>query len=220
MRYQPARPRQLVATNAKYGQVLQALFDLIRLFTWQASTVCAPGQVRDMDMRDLFSLCLKLIKEIDLESNEQGLPVLGSNFGPCETSIPRFIPSSSSSYVTSYPRRGSLTPEQRELKRQRDQVRRDSKASVRAHRASSNPYMSSPPASLPDTPPSMGMPVYNAAPSSSSLLTDSTTAVPTSSYVSSYNPSLLDQTAQSSFQSTYDLRDDYIASFQPPPQYS
>ena len=40
--------------------------------------------------------------------------------------------------LSSSPPRGSLTPEQRELKRQRDHVRRDSKTQIRRDRSQSN----------------------------------------------------------------------------------
>lgn len=42
--------------------------------------------------------------------------------------------------VSSSPPRGSLTPEQRELKRQRDHARRDTKDRMRRERSTSNPY--------------------------------------------------------------------------------
>lgn len=46
--------------------------------------------------------------------------------------------------VSSSPPRGSLTPEQRELKRQRDHARRDTKERMRRERSTSNPYSVSP----------------------------------------------------------------------------
>lgn len=46
--------------------------------------------------------------------------------------------------VSSSPPRGSLTPEQRELKRQRDHARRDTKERMRRERSTSNPYTASP----------------------------------------------------------------------------
>ncbi|PSS27877.1 hypothetical protein M430DRAFT_93512 [Amorphotheca resinae ATCC 22711] len=49
--------------------------------------------------------------------------------------------------VSSSPPRGSLTPEQRELKRQRDHARRDAKERMRRDRSTSNPYTVSPKAS-------------------------------------------------------------------------
>lgn len=45
--------------------------------------------------------------------------------------------------LSSSPPRGNLTPEQRELKRQRDHARRDSKTRVRRDRSLSNPYSAS-----------------------------------------------------------------------------
>lgn len=42
--------------------------------------------------------------------------------------------------ISSSPPRGNLTPEQRELKRQRDHARRDSKTRIRRDRSLSNPY--------------------------------------------------------------------------------
>lgn len=49
--------------------------------------------------------------------------------------------------VSSSPPRVSLTPEQRELKRQRDHARRDTKERMRRERSTSNPYTASPRAS-------------------------------------------------------------------------
>jgi len=43
--------------------------------------------------------------------------------------------------LSSSPPRGNLTPEQRELKRQRDTARRDSKTKIRRDRSTSNPYI-------------------------------------------------------------------------------
>jgi hypothetical protein len=46
--------------------------------------------------------------------------------------------------ISSSPPRGSLTPEQRELKRQRDHARRDTKDRIRRDRPTSNAYTLSP----------------------------------------------------------------------------
>ena len=46
--------------------------------------------------------------------------------------------------ISSSPPRPNLTPEQRELKRQRDVARRDSKVQMRRNRSTSNPYSLSP----------------------------------------------------------------------------
>jgi hypothetical protein len=59
---------------------------------------------------------------------------------------PKFMPMYPRS-VSSSPPRGSLTPEQRELKRQRDHARRDTKDRMRRERSTSNPYTQSPRAS-------------------------------------------------------------------------
>ena len=90
------------------------------------------------------------------------------------------------------PPRGNLTPEQRELKRQRDHARRNSKTRVRRDRSLSNPYSASqraspnllarsatefPPTLAPSPLLSQGSPnlsnsAYLAAPYSSPLMSD------------------------------------------------
>ncbi|KAI1775257.1 hypothetical protein F4818DRAFT_441356 [Hypoxylon cercidicola] len=101
-------------------------------------------------------------------------------------------PPSGSRSLTSSPPRFTLTPEQRELKRQRDQARRDSKTSVRARRAMSN-YSSasqSPPVSMHEFSSASPVPVYTTAPSQISLLTEPATSL-ASSYMPSYSTSPL-----------------------------
>lgn len=88
-----------------------------------------------------------------------------------------------------------MTPEQRELKRQRDQARRDSKLAARLHRASSHSSLSghyevpSPPHSTNEdytggnrdytsTTGLSHMPIYTTAPADISLLTEPTTLAP------------------------------------------
>jgi hypothetical protein len=91
--------------------------------------------------------------------------------------------------VTSSPPRASMTPEQRELKRQRDQARRDSKTSVRARRAMSSSYSSasqSPPVTMSEFTTASPMPVYTTGPTQISLLSEPATSVAASSYVPSY----------------------------------
>lgn len=103
-------------------------------------------------------------------------------------------PPSTSRSVTASPPRGTLTPEQRELKRQRDQARRDSKTSVRARRTMSGSYGSqSPPMSMGEFSSATAMPVYSASPSSISLLAEPVTAVSGPGYISSYSSPLPDQ---------------------------
>lgn len=108
-------------------------------------------------------------------------------------------PPSESRSLTSSPPRFALTPEQRELKRQRDQARRDSKTSVRARRAMSN-YSSasqSPPVSMHEFSSASPVPVYTTAPSQISLLAEPTTMA--GSYMSSYSTSPLPDHGNSMF---------------------
>ncbi|KAI1491391.1 hypothetical protein F5X96DRAFT_693421 [Biscogniauxia mediterranea] len=103
-------------------------------------------------------------------------------------------PPSNPRSLTSSPPRPILTPEQRELKRQRDQARRDSKSSVRARRGMSSSYSSasqSPPVTMSEFAASSPMPVYTTAPSQISLLAEPVTTLPGHSYIPSYSPSPL-----------------------------
>jgi hypothetical protein len=104
---------------------------------------------------------------------------------------PKLMPMYARSLSNSPPR-GSLTPEQRELKRQRDHARRDSKTRIRRDRSLSNPYSvsqrTSPnllarsvtefPSTLAPSPllsqgsPSLSNSTYLAAPYSSPLISD------------------------------------------------
>ena len=94
--------------------------------------------------------------------------------------------------ISSSPPRASLTPEQRELKRQRNHARRDSKSRIRRDRSLSSPYSTSQrtspnllarsltefPSALAPSPllshgsPSLSNSTYLAAPYSSSLMPD------------------------------------------------
>ncbi|OTA58404.1 hypothetical protein K449DRAFT_436771 [Hypoxylon sp. EC38] len=101
-------------------------------------------------------------------------------------------PPSGSRSLTSSPPRFSLTPEQRELKRQRDQARRDSKTTARARRAMST-YSSasqSPPVSMHEFSSASPVPVYTTAPSQISLLAEPATTM-AGSYMPSYSTSPL-----------------------------
>ncbi|KAI2624367.1 hypothetical protein GGR54DRAFT_573005 [Hypoxylon sp. NC1633] len=101
-------------------------------------------------------------------------------------------PPSGSRSLTSSPPRFSLTPEQRELKRQRDQARRDSKTTARARRAMST-YSSasqSPPVSMHEFSSASPVPVYTTAPSQISLLAEPASTM-SGSYMPSYSTSPL-----------------------------
>lgn len=114
--------------------------------------------------------------------------------GPYD-SEPSMSPPSHSRSITNSPHR--MTPEQRELRRQRDQARRDSKLSARLRRAGSHSSQGgyevpSPPHSVAGdfTTSSMSsMPIYTTAPSDISLLTEPTTLGP-QLVLPSYSPPL------------------------------
>lgn len=124
---------------------------------------------------------------------ESGHDLLGHDLGSMgHGPDPRMTPPSTSRSLTSSPPRFTLTPEQRELKRQRDQVRRDSKSSVRARRTMSN-YSSasaSPPVSMHEFSSASPVPVYSTAPSQISLLAEPATTM-AGSYMPSYSTSPL-----------------------------
>jgi len=121
---------------------------------------------------------------------DSGSGLLGHDLGPYGSEASLSPPTVSRS-ATSSPPRGVLTPEQRELKRQRDQARRESKNVVRIHRAGSGSYVPSPPVTMADLAVT-SMPVYTTAPAQISLLTEPATVAP-STYISSYSPPLADQ---------------------------
>lgn len=87
-------------------------------------------------------------------------------------------PPSGSRSVTASPPRNSLTAEQRELKRQRDQARHNSKMQARGRRAGSgSSSVYSPPSHLSElVTGASSMPVYTTAPPQISLLTEPATS--------------------------------------------
>lgn len=92
--------------------------------------------------------------------------------------------------LSSSPPRTNLSPEQRELKRQRDQARRDSKARVRRVRSSSNSYVASQkttPDLLPRT-----LPEFQTTLTPAPLLSQSSTALTSPSFMSPYTPQVSD----------------------------
>lgn len=120
--------------------------------------------------------------------------------------ISSLTPPSGSRSLTSSPPRPILTPEQRELKRQRDQARRDSKTTARVRRGMSNnsysPVSQSPPVAMHDFSSSSAMPIYTTAPSQISLLAEPVTTVGPS-YMSSYSTSPLPDHANSQMFSSH-----------------
>lgn len=128
-------------------------------------------------------------------------------------------PPSASRSVTQSPPRTMLTTEQRELKRQRDIARRDSKVAARARRAGSgSSYTHSPPSNMADLASPHGMPVYTTAPAQISLLAEPTTMAP-SPYMPSYTPPMADQ-SQPIFPSPYQQQymPDYSSQYSLAPQ--
>ncbi|KAI1116843.1 hypothetical protein F5Y14DRAFT_448639 [Nemania sp. NC0429] len=142
--------------------------------------------------------------------------------------ISSLTPPSGSRSLTSSPPRPILTPEQRELKRQRDQARRDSKTNARVRRGMSNnsysPVAQSPPVAMHDYSSTSAMPIYTTAPSQISLLAEPVTTVGPS-YMSSYSTSPLPDHGNSQmFSSHYSplpsndyMGMSYSAGYPPPP---
>lgn len=82
------------------------------------------------------------------------------------------------------PPRQPLSAEQRELKRQMDQARRESKSATRFRRSSSNPYLA-------DTTTAINIPAYTSSTPPISLLAEpATTSVPGQNYLSPYSQPL------------------------------
>lgn len=124
---------------------------------------------------------------------EPNVDFLGHDLMSHAGSDASMTPPSTSRSSTSSPPRGMMTPEQRELKRQRDQARRESKTSVRARRAMSNTSYgsTSPQMSMSEFSTASPMPIYTTSPSQISLLAEPVTTVPGSSYIPSYSTSPL-----------------------------
>ena len=155
-------------------------------------------------------LCREKLKLIclsgPLESNSSGNAMLGhdlSSMGP--GSDPSMTPPTGARSLTSSPPRSSLTTEQRELKRQQDKVRRDSRLTTRMRRTSSQSYVDSPPPTMtmPDVSSSMNLPVYTTAPAPMSLLPEPATTMSTPSYLPSYSTSSMEEQQQSHANQVY-----------------
>lgn len=110
---------------------------------------------------------------------------------------PRLMPDYTRS-LSSSPPRATLTPEQRELKRQRDHARRDSKSRLRRDRSPTQPYTLSNnttpdlmPRNLPEFTNGLAPPPII----SPSPVLAQTSPAPTATYVSQYSPPPLSGTA-------------------------
>lgn len=158
-----------------------------------------------------------------LGTPEPSNPILAQSLPISPPSDASLSPHSETRSLTPSPPRSFMTAEQRELKRKRDQTRRESKTSIRVRRANSNPYMNSPPMTMPDvTATTMGLPMYASSPSPASLLDEPTSAMPTPTYLPPYSPPLHDN----GFQTSYHVMPpsymgmDFSAPFHPPTPYS
>lgn len=115
-------------------------------------------------------------------------------------------PSVTSSLTSSPPRHHGFTPEQRELKRQQDRARRDSRQLSRLRRVSSQAsYMDSPTMSpIPDVATSsMEMPTYSAATAPVSLISEPAGPLQAQPYMPSYSPPLQDPSQAQMFPTPY-----------------
>ncbi|KPM45529.1 hypothetical protein AK830_g1009 [Neonectria ditissima] len=167
-----------------------------------------------------------------LESQASSSTMMSNGFSMGHGSDPSLTPPQGPRSLTSSPPRFSLSAEQRELKRQQDKVRRDSRLMTRMRRTSSPPYMDSPPStmSLPDASSAMNMPTYTTAPPSTSLMAEPATTMSTSPYLSSYSTSMDDPHTQAApvyptsypqnLQPNYNLPMDYAAVYAGPGHYS
>ncbi|EXA53240.1 hypothetical protein FOQG_07322 [Fusarium oxysporum f. sp. raphani 54005] len=155
-----------------------------------------------------------------------GLPSMGHVSGSSLTPPPQ------SRSVTSSPPRLSLSADQREVKRQSDRARRDSRLVNRMRRANSNSYVDSSPSALglATTTTAMNISAYTTAPAPVTLMSDTPTTMSSSTYLQSYSPSLEDHQPQSapvyptsypqSLQANYNMPVDYAAVYAGSSQYS
>lgn len=100
---------------------------------------------------------------------------------PYDSTMPIYSRSLSSS-----PPRAGLTPELRELKRQREQARRDLKTRQRRERSTSNSYVV-PQATTPDLMPG-SLPEYHTPLTSTPLMSQPSPSIGSPAYMSSYSP--------------------------------
>lgn len=136
---------------------------------------------------------------------------------------------SSTRSVTASPPQFHLNPEQRQLKRQQNRARRDSRLNTRMKRENSNTsfFDSPPPMALPDgSTGAMDMPHYSAAPAHLSMLSES---LPTGHYMSSYSPPLPEHQPgapmfptpyQQPLPGGYPISLDYSTSYSSPTQFT
>ena len=146
-----------------------------------------------------------------MESNSGLMPPHDLNPYGSDASL---TPPSGSRSVTASPPRTTLTAEQRELKRQRDQARHNSKMQARGRRADSGASsVYSPPVTLADmTTGASSMPIYTTAPSQISLLAEPSAP----HYLPPFSPPLQDQNQPSMFAGSYPSQS-YMPDYSYPP---
>lgn len=143
-------------------------------------------------------------------------PVSESSVSP--QSLPKMLPPS--------PSRSMLTPEQRELKKQRDRARRGERITtrIRAGSSSSSSYMGSPPMTMSDVTSPMSLPVYTTAPQPISLLSEPAPSIHEPSYLPPFSPHLQEPAYAPSYQqplqSNYPMSMDYPANYPSSSPYS
>ncbi|GJN83703.1 hypothetical protein PLIIFM63780_007252 [Purpureocillium lilacinum] len=137
-------------------------------------------------------------------------------------SEPSMTPPSETKSLASSPPRTTMTPELQELKRRRDQVRRDSKISARIRRAESSSYTTSPPMSMGEVSNAISLPVYTTAPSSMSLMATPAGTLASAPFLQPYNPNLGDQSQSNHvFSPAYQpLQHGYGVAMEYPPSYT
>ncbi|KAH9437941.1 hypothetical protein MCOR27_004889 [Pyricularia oryzae] len=150
-----------------------------------------------------------------LESgNNSGL--LGHQLGHYGSEASLTPPSGTSSVTASPPR--NMSAEQRELKRQQDQARRNSKNAARMRRAGSgSTYGQSPPVSLAELATPASLPVYTTGPTQISLLAEPPTSLTSAASYSlpTYSTSLpSDPQSQTVFSNPYQPQP-YLQEYQP-----
>ncbi|KAF4980820.1 hypothetical protein FZEAL_3258 [Fusarium zealandicum] len=155
-----------------------------------------------------------------------GLSTMGQVSGNSLTPPPQ------SRSLTSSPPRLSLTADQREMKRHQDKARRDTRLVSRVRRASSNPYVDSPPSAmtLSSATTTMSLPAYTTASAPVNLMGEPATTMGSSTYLQSYSPAMEEQQTQSTtvyptsyshtLQANYNIPVDYAAVYAGPGHYS
>ena len=121
-----------------------------------------------------------------MANHDSNANLLGHDLSMGPASDGGYASTSGSRSANGSPPRYPLSAEQRELKRQMDQARRESKSAARFRRSNSNPYLSDTATST-----ALNVPSYTASTAPISLLAEpATTGVQGQNYLSAYNQPL------------------------------